>query len=70
MKDNKPAKKDGGQRWNQDAPTGKEARTTEEKSLDISESVQFAPGGYYNQETINQPRRRHIDDDIVPPGRH
>jgi len=70
MKDKNPSKKDAAQRWSQNTPTGKEARTTEEKSLDIGESDQFAPGGYYNQQTINQPRRRHIDDDIVPPGRH
>jgi hypothetical protein len=48
---------------------GKEALTTEERSLDIGESGQFAPGGYYNQQRVNEPKRRRIDDDIVPPAR-
>jgi hypothetical protein len=70
MKDKKLSKKDESKGWNPDAPTGEEALTTDERSLDIGESGQFAPGGYYNQQTINQPRRRPIDDDVVPPGRH
>lgn len=51
------------------APTGEEDLTTEERSLDIGESGQFAPGGYYNQQGINAPDRRTLDDDVVPPGR-
>ena len=51
------------------APTGEEALTTEEGSLDIGESGQFAPGGYYNQQGVNAPDRRTLDDDVVPPGR-
>jgi len=51
------------------APGGEEALTTEERSLDIGESGQFAPGGYYNQQGVNAPNRRVLDDDIVPPGR-
>lgn len=50
-------------------PTGEEALTTEERSLDIGESGQFAPGGYYNQQGVNEPERRTLDDDVVPPGR-
>lgn len=48
---------------------GEEALKTEERSLDIGESGQFAPGGYYNQQGVNAPNRRTIDDDIVPPAR-
>ena len=55
--------------WNSDAQSGEEALTTDERSLDIGESGQFAPGGYYNQRTVNQPDRRTLDDDVVPPGR-
>jgi hypothetical protein len=42
--------KDGG--WNPDTPTGQEALTTEERSLDIDESGQFAPAGYFNQQMV------------------
>jgi hypothetical protein len=55
--------------WNADAPTGEEAVADEERSLDIGGSGQFAPGGYYNQQTVSQPKRRPLDDDVVPPGR-
>ena len=55
--------------WNPDVQTGGEAFTTDERSLDIGESGQFAPGGYYNQGTVNQPDRQTLDDDVVPPGR-
>jgi hypothetical protein len=56
--------------WDPDPPSGEEAVAEEERSLDIGESGQFAPGGYYNQQTVSQPRRRPLDDDdIVPPGR-
>jgi hypothetical protein len=61
--------KDEDKGWNPDAPTGKEALANEERSLDIGESGQFAPRGYYNQQTVNQPDRRSIDDDVVPSGR-
>ncbi len=43
--------------------------TTDERSLDIGQSGQFAPGGYYNQQGVNAPKRRTIDDEIVPPRR-
>lgn len=46
-----------------------EALRNEERSLDIGESGQFAPGGYYNQRGVNEPRRIDLDDDIVPPQR-
>ena len=51
------------------ATTGEDALKTEERSLDIGESGQFAPGGYYNQQGVNAPNRRTFDDDIVPPAR-
>ena len=54
---------------NPKAPGGEEALTTEERSLDIGESGQFAPGGYYNQQGVNAPDRSVLDDDVVPPGR-
>ena len=54
--------------WNPEAQSGEEALTTDERSLDIGESGQFAPGGYYNQGNITKPERRTLDD-IVPPGR-
>ena len=48
---------------------GEEALTMEERSLDIGESGQFAPGGYYNQQTVDEPDRSSLDDDVMPPGR-
>ena len=42
----------------------------EDRSLDIGESGQFAPGGYSNQHGVNEPRRPLNDDDIVPPARN
>jgi hypothetical protein len=55
--------------WTPNAPSGEEVLTTEERSLDIGESGQFAPGGYYNQQGVNAPDRSTLDDDVVPPGR-
>ena len=46
-----------------------DAQRTEERSPDIGESGQFAPGGYYNQQRVNAPDRSSLDDDIVPPAR-
>lgn len=71
MKDNKGLqhKEHHEKGWTPDAQGGEEALTSEERSLDIGESGQFAPGGYYNQQTVNQPERRSLDDDIVPPSR-
>jgi hypothetical protein len=48
--------------WNPDAPTGEEAVAKEQRSLDIGESGQFAPGGYYNQQSVNEPKRRPLDE--------
>jgi hypothetical protein len=45
------------------AQTGEEALKTEERSLDIGESGQHAPGGYYNQQGVNEPERLTLDDD-------
>ncbi|HLA09690.1 MAG TPA: hypothetical protein VJ023_03670 [Pyrinomonadaceae bacterium] len=45
-----------------------EALRDEERSLDIGESGQFAPGGYYNQQGVTKPLRSTLDD-IVPPAR-
>ena len=53
-----------------DVDTGKEALINEERSLDIGESGQFAPGGYYNQRKINEPEKRTLDDIVVPPARN
>ncbi|MFN2530051.1 MAG: hypothetical protein ABR555_02010 [Pyrinomonadaceae bacterium] len=53
--------------WNPDSKTGEDALKTEERSLDIGESGQFAPGGYYNQQRLNEPGRS--TDEIVPPRR-
>ena len=45
------------------APTGEEATKTEERSLDVGESGQHAPGGYYNQQGVNAPHRSALNDD-------
>ena len=37
----------------------------EERSLDIGESGQFAPGGYYNQQEVTAPGRSRLDE-LVP----
>jgi hypothetical protein len=56
--------------WNPTAPSG-EPITTEERSLDIGESREFAPGGYYNQQEVNKPKRVELDDDdLLPPTRN
>jgi hypothetical protein len=68
MKNNKHSKHEG-ECWNPDVQGGEEALTREERFLDIGESGQFAPGGYYNQQTVNEPERGRTDDDVVPPGR-
>jgi hypothetical protein len=50
--------------WEQKtAQTGEDALKTEERSLDIGESGQHAPGGYYNQQGVNAPERSTLDDD-------
>jgi len=67
MKENKRSDIHRDEGWDSDAQSGEEALKNEERSLDIGESGQFAPGGYYNQQNINDPER--TLDDIVPPGR-
>jgi hypothetical protein len=49
--------------WRPDSPTGEEALKTEERSLDLGEHGQFAPGGYYNQQGVTQPDRSALDDE-------
>ncbi|HKR01004.1 MAG TPA: hypothetical protein VJT09_10040 [Pyrinomonadaceae bacterium] len=34
----------------------------DQRSLDIGESGQFAPGGYYNQHGVNESERIDLDD--------
>ena len=65
----KKNKKDEG--WEPNAPSGEEAIAEEERSLDIGESGQFAPGGYYNQQGVNRPERSAVDDneDVAPRSR-
>lgn len=40
--------------------------TDEDRSLEIGEAGQFAPGGYYNQQRKDAPRRIDLDDELVP----
>ena len=46
------------------APTANEAVSPshEQRSLDIGESGQFAPGGYYNQQGIRESERIDLDE--------
>jgi hypothetical protein len=63
-RDPKTNKKKGEEGWEPDAPTGEEALKTEERSLDIGEHGQFAPGGYYNQLGVMEPEFLTLDDDM------
>lgn len=49
--------------WKSEGEAGEEALKTEERSLDVGESGQFAPGGYYNQQGVNKPERSSLDED-------
>jgi hypothetical protein len=49
--------------WEPAAPSAEEALKTEERSLDVGESGQFAPGGYYNQQGVNAPDRSSLGPD-------
>ncbi len=49
--------------WEPAAPAAKDDLITEERSLDIGESGQHAPGGSYNQQSVNQPDRSALDPD-------
>jgi hypothetical protein len=47
-----------------DMPDGAEEvnPANDSRSLDIGESGQFAPGGYYNQHGVEQGDRQNLDD--------
>jgi len=62
-RDDRTDKNKGEEGWEVDAPTGEEALKTEERSLDIGEHGQFAPGGYYNQQGVTEHDRSALDDD-------
>ena len=47
------------------ASTSEQALNTEERSLDVGESGQHAPGGYYNQQGVNEPNRSALNDDDI-----
>jgi hypothetical protein len=49
--------------WEPAAPSAEEELKREDRSLDIGESGQFAPGGYYNQQGVNAPDRSALDPD-------
>lgn len=52
--------------WEQKtASTGEQALRNEERSLDVGESGQHAPGGYYNQHGVNEPDRSALNDDDI-----
>jgi hypothetical protein len=71
MNENKDKRDATSKGWKPDAPSAEEALKDDERSLDIGESGQFAPGGYYNQQGVNKPDRTigKWDDDVTPPGR-
>lgn len=43
-------------------PNAAEEITNDKRTLDIGESGQFAPGGYYNQHGINESERLDLDE--------
>ena len=43
--------------WEPAAASAEDELKSEDRSLDVGESGQFAPGGYYNQQGVNQPDR-------------
>ena len=45
-------------------PSTPDPLTREDRSLDVGESGQFAPGGYYNQQELN-PGRSQLDELIT-----
>lgn len=49
--------------WEPAEPAAKDIVKNDERSLDIGESGQFAPGGYYNQQGVNAPNRSALDPD-------
>jgi hypothetical protein len=44
------------------APSATEEVAGDERSLDIGESGQHAPGGYYNQHGVNESNRLDLDE--------
>lgn len=48
--------------WELAAPDPVESLVNDQRSLDIGESGQFAPGGYYNQLGVTAPRRIDLDE--------
>ena len=51
--------------WRPSDPPTEDPLKTDERSLDIGESGQHAPGGYYNQQGVNAPDRSALDDDNI-----
>jgi hypothetical protein len=49
--------------WEPAAASAEDELSSEDRSLDVGESGQFAPGGYYNQQGVNQPDRSALDPD-------
>ncbi len=58
----KPRSENKEQGWEPSTP---DPLRREDRSLDIGESGQFAPGGYYNQQAVTGRGRSHLDD-LVP----
>jgi hypothetical protein len=52
-----------GKAWEPAAASAEDELKSEDRSLDVGESGQFAPGGYYNQQGVNQPDRSALDPD-------
>ncbi len=46
-----------------DETSAETALKTEERSLDVGESGQHAPGGYFNQQGVNAPDRSTLDEE-------
>lgn len=46
------------------APNAVEEVANDERSLDIGESGQFAPGGYYNQQGVAEADRIDLDEGL------
>jgi hypothetical protein len=67
MKRQEENKKSEDKSW--EPSRAEEELKNEERSLDIGDSGQFAPGGYYNQQGVNEPRTT-LDDIVIPKGKH
>ena len=62
MKENDYSEKQQERRWTPNTPGSKDALKNEQRSLDIGESGQFAPGGYYNQHGVAESERLDLDE--------